>query len=146
MPAHEPLTLQRIEEGQLLLDADEVLIQAQRQLTAHVARYGPEAVKAAAEVTIKVKLSVHSVEDQTYRVTSGVSVRLPGRPNVRTAAVGDDTERGPSLFCRPTGTSTDSPRQRILATSRGEAVDTETGEVTEAPKNGAERRRKDIDG
>lgn len=149
---YDPITLQRIEEGRLLLDVDDVLVQAQRALTSHVALYGEDAAKAAAEVTIKLKLSVASVEDNTYRVTSGVSVKLPGRPSVSTAAVGDDTERGPSLFCRPTGTTKGNPRQAVLSTrdgrgvAGGEVIDKETGEVKEGPKNGEPRRRKDIDG
>jgi hypothetical protein len=48
----------------------------------------------------------------------------------------------PALFVRASGSTTDDPRQAVLATEDGRTVDTATGEVLEPEKKATASRKR----
>lgn len=131
------LELALIDEGRFLAKADEDLRKAQAHLVRYLAEHKGLAVKAKAELTLKVVLTCEETEpeNQMFSVKAISTTKLPNRPATVTLALpGQDDEDEPILFVRRSGSTADTPRQRVLATEDGRAVDTETGEVIERRK------------
>jgi len=138
MEQFKDLTLGLIEQGDLLVDADEKLSDLQQRLICHVERYGDKADGAAVELGIKIKIKYKAQHD-AYVVVSSVSGKTPSRPDRSTVAMPGETDEGrPTLMVSPSGSRRDHPRQGIIVTDTGEAVDPTTGEVvgTDAAANG----------
>ena len=121
-----PLTLDGIEEGDFIAEANQELQRVQRQLIAHVRKFGERASGAEAEVTIKITLK----ELQTaFSIKTKVTGKTPARPvGISTAIEADGV-----LFMSPSGTHrekpSDQPGQSVLCTENGRAIDPVTGET-----------------
>lgn len=125
-----PLSLDLIDEGQFLADANAELLKLQRKLREHREEHGEAANNAKAKLTIEVTLQCLADDAAAFSVKALSKVVLPGRPAKVTLAIGGiDDNRQPCLFVRSSGSTADSPEQAVLVTADGRAVDAETGEV-----------------
>ena len=125
-----PLTIDLVEEGELISDFNDSFRDLQTALIDYVAKHGENAEKAKAVITLKVTLGVASVHDDQFTVASSLNVTMPKRPtraSLALSAVDDDGV--PSLFARASGTTKEEPRQQRLCTEDGRAIGTD-GEVT----------------
>ena len=122
------LTVERVEEGELLNDLNVEFLRVQETLMNHVARYKDGAVGAKAKITLEIELKV-TIPDAgvSVAVTSKIKTTSPARPAKSTTAIGDTSKKGmPTLICRTWGTSYDSPNQGVIDFDTGEVLDTET--------------------
>lgn len=134
MSAFRPLTLARIEEGQLARDLDETTEKVHRALVAFVREHGGRAGKnVKASVTLKIEFTcANPDEGEVYDVKATLKESVPSRPVRKTAAFPAVDGNSYALFCRASGTTQDNPRQTVAFTEAGEVVNPETGEVTHA--------------
>jgi hypothetical protein len=131
-----PLDLGLIDEGRFLEDANKDLAQAQQELARFVEEHGEAAKKSKAVVTLKVTLQCErgKPENEAYSVKAESKLTIPARlPSVTLALRGEDEADEPCLFVRRSGSTSDTPKQKVLATKDGRTVDPETGELLEAP-------------
>lgn len=124
------LTLDGIEEGRLLIDANAELLKVQEALLKHVRRYGAaETAGASAKLTMTVELKSVKDSDDAFTITTKLASKIPGRPDTTTLAIKSDSQTGgETLFMRPSGTTADDPAQGRLATGDGRTIDPVTGE------------------
>lgn len=126
----QPLTLGRLEEGRALSEFDARLIGLARALCAHADHYGSEAKGVKASISLTVELTATDPDNALFGVKTKMTTKEPGRPLRSTIAMVDEDESGQlGLFVRGAGSSSTTPRQMILATADGRAVDLETQEV-----------------
>lgn len=125
-----PLSLEKIEEGQFLEDANSALLQLQNILVKHVRRYGDNAKKAKAVLTLKVGLICIDPERDMYAIAANTTTSLPSAPPFTDYLLPGKSEDGSDVLeCRRSGATGDDPRQKVFATRDGRPVDLETGEV-----------------
>jgi hypothetical protein len=128
-----PLTLQGLDEGEFLDDADAEFAALQKRLVAFVRQYGDKADKAVAELNIKLTIKCEDPQNNLCSVKSAFALKIPCRPASVSAAIMDsDPEGDEGLFVQRSGSSAGNPRQQKLATRDGRCVDMETGEPIEA--------------
>lgn len=130
----QPVTLELIEEGNLLQDLNAELDRVQRQLCHYVDKHGSKAEKASASVSLKVTLRCESIEDYRYSIKGEVGSKLPNRPPRLSLAMQLEDEPGqPCLFARAPGTSETHPRQSTIFSPDHPPCDAQTGEVVDNP-------------
>ena len=121
-----PLTLELINEGDFLREAQHALGKIQETLIHHAAEYRGDAKGAKAVLTIKVTLKNESTggrpDERAFSIKGETSASVPGPPATVTLAKHADDEEGPRLFVRRTGSSESHPAQGILATQDGRTV------------------------
>jgi len=128
-----PLTLEGIDEGELLTDLDTEFTQLQSRFIAFCRQYREKSEKATAELCIKLTLKCEDFENNLCSVKAAFTVKPPCRPaSVSSAIMDSDDEGDDTLFVQTSGSSFGNPRQRKLATRDGRRVDAETGEPIEA--------------
>ena len=128
-----PLTLEGIDEGELLGDLDQEFAQLQARFIAFCRQYRDRADKATAELGIKITLKLEDFESNICSVKAAVTVKPPCRPASVSSAIMDSDEEGDDvLFVQRSGSSTGNPRQQKLATRDGRRVAQETGEAVDA--------------
>jgi hypothetical protein len=129
----KPLTLEGVEEGTFIDDADQEFAELQKKLIAFVRKHKDKAEKAAAELCMKLTIKCENPDDHLFSVKSAFSMKLPCRPAAVSAAIADADDEGDDvLFVQSSGSSRGNPRQRKLATQDGRTIDQETGEPIEA--------------
>ena len=127
------LTLEGIDEGELLNDLDAEFSQLQSRFIAFCRQYREKADKATAELGIKLTLKCEDFENNLCSVKAAFTVKPPCRPATASSAIMDSDEDGDDvLFVQSSGSSRGNPRQRKLATQDGRTIDQETGEPIEA--------------
>jgi len=131
-----PLTFALIDEGRLAAEFEAKVREAQVAVIDHLGAYGDKARKAKAKVRLDIEMVCLDPEDRTFGVIGQVEMALPKPPACATLALADqDVESGlPLLLVRKSGSTDDDPRQGVLATKDGRAVDARTGKAAEAPK------------
>ena len=132
-----PLELALIDEGRFLAKADEDLRKAEAHLVKYLAEHKGLAIKAKAEISLKIVMVCEETEpgNQMFSVKAISTTKLPNRPATVTLALpGEDEGNQPVLFVRRSGSTDDTPAQGVITTKDGRTVDTETGEVADAPK------------
>lgn len=128
----QPLTLGRVEEGELVREFNRAFRLQQEKLIEHVDRYGEKAKGASAEITLKVTVKCRDPEAGLFTAKTSMSKKDPQRPARTTTAfarVSDDEQAG--LFVRASGSTEGDPTQLVLSTQDGRAIDAETGEAVE---------------
>lgn len=126
-----PLTLELIDEGEFLKQANQELVRIQGELRRYRAQHGDRAVKAKAKLVMEVNLQCE-LSDDTYSVKSLSKTTLPSLPPTVTMAMGGETQdEKDCLFVRKSGSTPDTPKQGVLTTKDGRTVNPETGEVIE---------------
>ena len=121
-------TIEQIREGELLAQVNHSLSQLQRRMAAYSQKHGDRAKKAVGK--LKVELDLVIIDDGQVAIIDKVKMELPAAPTNITFAMQDETATDePCLFIRKSGSGKDSPKQKIMCTSDGRAVDPETGEV-----------------
>jgi len=116
------MTLDMVEEGNFLADAEQHFLSVQKHLIGYVQAYGDLAEKAKAELTLRVELQVDSIELETFKVRTEVKPKPPCRPKFETYAIaGFDDAENPCLVVRKGGSRRDNPRQNRLE-SDGEEI------------------------
>jgi hypothetical protein len=121
-------SLDQIEEGVFLSDANEALRLLGIELARFRERHGDKAKKAKAVLTCKIELTVLEPSSETYQIKTGLSASKPGRPfGISHATEAFDDRNQPCLFVRNSGSDAGNPRQRKLATRTGAEVDPESG-------------------
>lgn len=129
----KPLSLELIGEGKMMVRANEELLRLQKAMIDFMKEHGKD-VKCSAKLVMEVTLMRDpKMGDDTVGVIDKIKATLPTRPAGATLALAGESQTDePCLLVRSTGSSNDSPRQAILATSDGRAVDPATGEVIES--------------
>lgn len=127
------LSVELIEEGRLLDDVNEALAEVEDALIAYRERWGDAAAeKAKGVITLKLTVCCDDPANALYSVKGEVQTAAPKRPARTTIALQDFEQDGTAaLFARASGTSHDSPRQKVLCTEDGRTVDPKDGEVLE---------------
>lgn len=135
MPGFVALTLEGIEEGRFLRNANFDFAEVMRKLVTHVEKYGPEKADGAqAELTIKIKVKFEGRGANDYSVKATTAQKLPGRPAFATIAMSADEQDGQkTLWVREAGSSADHPRQQKLATDDGRDIDPKSGKAKGTP-------------
>lgn len=128
-----PLSMDLIEEGEFMDNANEELREVQSKIIEHVAAYGSEATKKSkAELQITIVIAPAG-DGAAYSVKTSFKKKLPGRPSHVTLGIADREQTGElALFVRKSGSDDVSPKQGKLATNAGEVIDEETGEAKPA--------------
>ncbi len=126
----EPLSIELIEEGRLLADADRELANLQAAMVRFCRKHGEAAVKAKAKLTISVELVATNPKDGDFAIVTRLTASQPCRLAGVSAASADlkDADEG-VLYVRRSGSSKAPPQQMVLTTEDGRRVDTATGEV-----------------
>ena len=115
-----PVTLELIDEGQLLpslqLDFDDL----QDQFMRYCQEHGPKADKAVAVLTLKIKIGCQAGDrpkDNRYAIQAEIDKKMPKRPPTLTYALPAETQDGKTaLHCQATGTNGGNPAQKLLNT------------------------------
>lgn len=122
----KPLTLELVEEGNFLKDADEALHKAQVKLVQHVLDHGLRSKKGKAEIKMTISLEITDVDDEgsepegMYAITTKIDTKLPGRPSRVTGSFAQEDDNGDLvLFVRDTGSTAGNPRQMKLDLTTG---------------------------
>lgn len=126
------LSLDQIEEGVFLDEANLELMRMQAALLKYIRKYGEDkAAGASGELTMKVNLK--AVAGGGFAITTKVTTKTPGRPDGTSLAIpGESQTTGEEvLFTRPSGSTTGNPRQRVLATRDGRTVNPASGRVVD---------------
>ena len=123
------LTFPLIDEGRLAQQFEQALEEAQVAIIGHLEQYGEKAQKAKAKVRLDIEMVCLDAGDRMFAIVGQVQTAVPKPPASATLALADqDVDTGlPLLLVRKSGSTHDSPRQAVLTTTDGRAVDTETG-------------------
>jgi hypothetical protein len=118
-------------EGSLAVDLDNEIKEASIKLVDFAKKWGEDAAKGVtAKINLVITLKNENPADGVYSCKGRVSSTVPTRPARLSVAIAEENEDGqPSLFVRGSGSTADSPRQTVLSTKDGRAVDEKTGEV-----------------
>jgi len=129
-PAVRLLSLESIEEGRFMAQANEDLLAVQQHLAKFAEQYGVRAKGAKTKLTLEITLDVMDPESGVYGVKATAKTSQPSRPACLTTAVGGENNDGdPCMYVRPSGSSVGNPRQQKLCTEAGEELDPDTGEI-----------------
>lgn len=129
-----PLTFGLIDEGELQTSLDEEFTEVSKALIDHVMEYEDAAVKARAELHLKVAITW---DGTNYLVTHKVKTTRPGRPTRATRADMSAEQTGePSLFVLSSGSSEDDPKQLKFAARDGRLIDGDGKVHPHPPKEG----------
>jgi len=113
-----PLTAELIDEGGFLESLNTELLALQSALVEFVEKHGAKAIKAAAELELKIKLV--NLESGGYSISSQMKSTTPKRPVTVSIAVSGETESGAkALFVRCTGSDETPPQQGKLFKTHG---------------------------
>lgn len=126
------LSLDQIEEGVFLEEANMELMRMQGALLKHIRKYGEDKTEGTTgELTMKVNLKL--VAGGGFAITTKVTAKTPGRPDGTSLAIpGESQTTGEEvLFTRPSGSTSGNPRQRVLATRDGRTVNPKSGRVVD---------------
>lgn len=131
MAKFKVLEMDDVDEGRFMRNVNADLEELQAKLIEHVKQYGKDATKGAkAKLQIEVSLSFEGRDETDYSIKATTKRVLPGRPACVTVGIADEKDDGaPALFVRQSGSTGDSPKQRVLATQDGRTVDIETGKA-----------------
>jgi hypothetical protein len=122
----KPLTLDGLEEGEFVSDANTEFAKLQKQLVAFCRAFRDKAEKAAAVLTLKLTVKCEEPDSGLFSVKSSMCSKLPTRPDgVSVALVAEDSDGEECLFARESGADEGNPRQTKLATKRGETLPVE---------------------
>lgn len=125
-----PLDLDLIDEGDFVKDLNTALLNMQSQLVNHAKIHGHKATKAKAVVKAEITLVCLDPEQDAYACVAQIKTTMPATPAVASMLMGGETQTGePCLLCRKSGSTIDSPQQKVLSTKDGRTVDTGTGEI-----------------
>ena len=128
-----PLALDLVDEGRVLEQFNLDLRAAQVAIVDHLREYKGLAEKSKAVVRLELTLTCESPDDSMFSVMAETRLKLPNRPATITLALADqaDADGLPALFVRRSGSTPDTPRQAVLTTQDGRAVDPATGEAAD---------------
>lgn len=119
-----PLSLDLIDEGRFMEQAGKDLAELQAYLSTYCQEHGDKAKGGRAKLTIEVTLVCEDPEQDLFSIKALVRKTLPSRPPSVTAAIGNENQLGEQcLFVRTSGSTEDNPRQSILCTKDGRAVE-----------------------
>ena len=125
-----PLEIDLIDEGQFVGNINKALCELQEKLIAHVKKYELRAARAKATIKAEIALVCLDPEQDAYGCVASIKTTLPSAPATATMLMAGETQTGEDcLMCRKSGSSKDSPSQRVFLTENGDRVDTDTGEV-----------------
>ena len=112
-----PLSLEGLEEGQFLEDAQERLELARRTLMRFAAQHGLKAKGAKAKITMSIELEHTDPENRTYSVKTSIKTSLPDRPSRSMPAAYDEDHTGrPTLIVQGGRLPRDLPQQGEMFT------------------------------
>jgi len=121
-----PVELATIKQGNFTKQCEQAFSELQRTLIEHVEKFE---VSASAVLAMKVSVK-YEREKQAYAIVTDIEQKQPKNPSeVTNAFVAEDQTRGNCLWAPITGTTKGDPRQAVLCTDKGDAVNTTTGEV-----------------
>lgn len=127
-----PVEFDLIEQGQLKQDANSAMLKLQEILIKHVRQYKDAAKGATAKMTIEIGFVCVDPKpnEETFGVVSKIKTSLPAAPAYTSILLPGTNMNGTDcLECRVSGSSSDTPKQGLLCTEDGQAIDLETGEV-----------------
>lgn len=120
-----PLTLELVDEGELVRDINAELADVQKRLIAFVKSHGDKALKSSAKLKIEIAIvcTNPNPRDQAFAIKSQLSTMFPKRPaSVSLAMAGDTQDDEPCLFVRQSGSDNTPPAQGKLATRDGREI------------------------
>ena len=130
----EPLTLDLIEEGRFLADAQAAFRRMQTDLIGHRKAHGDAAGGDKATLRIEVTLACDPEVADAYTIRAQTRVAMPPNPAcVNRAMAAEDFDATPSLFVARSGATAAPPQQGRLATQDGRTVDAASGAADGPP-------------
>jgi hypothetical protein len=125
-----PLELELIDEGRYLSNVNDALVGLQAGLIEHVKQYQLKAVRAKAVLKAEITLVCIDPEQGAYACLAQIKTTpAPAPPAASMLMSGKGQTDENCLLCRKSGSSSDSPRQKVFLTETGEKINPETGEV-----------------
>lgn len=122
----KPLTLDGLEEGEFIGDANTEFAKLQKGLVAFCRAFRDKADKSSAVLTLKLTVKCEQPDSGLFSVKSSMSSKLPSRPDgISAALVSEDEDGEECLFARESGADESHPRQTKLATRKGETLSVE---------------------
>lgn len=127
-----PFTLDALDKGKLLQEINHDMAKLQTEIAAYADRYGAEAEKAKAVLTLKIAVICVSPASRQYAVKVESSTSMPKRPSdIAVAFIDEDEDSGTAeMVVRTFDNHKEPPGARLpFAGGEEETVDRETGEV-----------------
>ena len=112
MSIYQKMTLQLLEQGELLATADVEFQKLQTNVLEHRRIY-PK-TKTKGKLTIEITLELSGKDEKLFIVTTQIKVSRPARPPSSTIALIDKDENGDGLFVGTAGSRKEDPRQRTF--------------------------------
>ena len=135
-----PFTLDKLDKGKLLDEINHDMAKLQTEIAAYAERYGAEAEKAKAVLTLKIAVICVSPASRQYAVKVESVTTMPKRPSdIAVAFLDEDEDAGTTeMVVRTFDNHKEPPGPRLpFSDEDGEKVDDETGEVTAKRKTPA---------
>ena len=127
MATYVPMSLELIDEGELLNELEHAVQQAGRSLAHFVDTRKDDAKGATCEVTLKLKLKCSDPEMGVIAASHQVVVKPPQSPSRTTLMLVSETQDGkPGVLVKDGGSDEGDPRQ--LKFPKGSYKDTNDGE------------------
>lgn len=127
----KPLSLDLVNEGLFLVEANQDLSTLQRELTEYVRKHGKDLAKGAkAELTLKIALRFDGKDATDYTVLAISKKAGPARPPFASKALGGGKmDEDGMLWVQASGSSASTPKQGKLCTDDGRPIDGERKSV-----------------
>lgn len=128
----QEISLDLLEEGKVKSDLDRRIQDLAKQMVNYVQEHG-EAIKGAkGKLTLDIEIVAEEPKAGYYSAVTSFKTRLPAPPKGVSVLMEHENQTDElSLFCRKSGSSKDTPQQKVFCTNDGRHVDIETSEVVD---------------